>query len=618
MKFKNLHITGFWLKNLCFGGLFAVVFTSTSTQIYSQQKPGAIPAKPAIVPKQQPKSEKSKVAVQPPTTARPTSKPPAKAESPSAANKTASQQTTAPKKAKQQEQKTTVWVDRDTSLQFIKRIKGRISPKSVVHSGNGLFFAQNMMYNHTITVYNRNYELVKTIADAVQLADYGYENTEGTYRGAPVEVAFSHNGQYAWVSNYDMSGKGFEEELSDDCPMRKDYQNSFVYKINTETYKIEQVVGVGSVPKYVAVTPDNRYVLVTNWCSGDLSIIDIKLGEEIQRITLGSHPRGIVVDPDTQLAYIAIMGGSKIAVVNLNNFSLDWIPNVGITPRHICLSPDRKYLYVTLNNKQSVAKIDIKTRKVVAETYSGRAPRSMTISDDGQYLYVVNYNSNSISKIQTNDLSVVQKIKTDMHPIGITFDPQQNQIWVACYSGSIMVFKDRDLWYKGKPAPPQPTANDITATATTIAATSPDALQPPEVTLPIVQKKENTKLSTAATEQASKKLNKNVKTDGTKKSFFSNATATTQHKKITKPQVVRHKQTRYCVIGGSFDEQTKHKITAVTALLQSLGFEPELLTDGVLQKYRLCIGCFNSEKDAEHLLNQARATTISDAWILKQ
>ena len=28
------------------------------------------------------------------------------------------------------------------------------------------------------------------------------------------------------------------------------------------------------VPKYVAVTPDNRYVLVTNWCSFDLSVID--------------------------------------------------------------------------------------------------------------------------------------------------------------------------------------------------------------------------------------------------------------------------------------------------------------------------------------------------------
>ena len=34
-------------------------------------------------------------------------------------------------------------------------IRGSISPKSVVATQTGLFFAQNMMYRHTMTVYNR-------------------------------------------------------------------------------------------------------------------------------------------------------------------------------------------------------------------------------------------------------------------------------------------------------------------------------------------------------------------------------------------------------------------------------------------------------------------------------
>jgi hypothetical protein len=54
-------------------------------------------------------------------------------------------------------------------------ISGDISPKSVVASDDGLFFAQNMMYRHTITVYDRNFELVKTIGDQVRLEEFGLD-----------------------------------------------------------------------------------------------------------------------------------------------------------------------------------------------------------------------------------------------------------------------------------------------------------------------------------------------------------------------------------------------------------------------------------------------------------
>ena len=71
-----------------------------------------------------------------------------------------------------------------------KTIREGLSPKSVVYSGNGLFFAQNMMYRHTVTVYNRDFELVKTIKDQITPHDYGIEQYgESKYRGAPVEVA---------------------------------------------------------------------------------------------------------------------------------------------------------------------------------------------------------------------------------------------------------------------------------------------------------------------------------------------------------------------------------------------------------------------------------------------
>ncbi len=64
-----------------------------------------------------------------------------------------------------------------------------------------------------------------------------------------------------------------------------------MYRVNTQSYAIEKAVPVGAVPKYVAVTPDGRRVLVTNWCSADLSVIDTATSTEVARIPLrGEHP----------------------------------------------------------------------------------------------------------------------------------------------------------------------------------------------------------------------------------------------------------------------------------------------------------------------------------------
>ncbi|MDH4129019.1 MAG: YncE family protein [Spirochaetota bacterium] len=329
------------------------------------------------------------------------------------------------------------------NITLTKVIRGNIAPKSVVHSGNGLFFAQNMMYKHNITVYNRDCKLVKIINDTVSLNRYGIKEYRGKiYKGSPVEAAFSHDGKFAWVSNYRMYGKSFYKPGCDRCNSTRQFDKSFIYKINTETLEIENVISVGSVPKYLAVTPNNKYVLVSNWSSGDLSIIDTKKSKEIKKIYLGRYPRGIAISKDSSKAYIALMGSKKIAVVNLDKFTLDLVIRVGLNPRHLCIDQLARYLYVSLNGEGCVVKIDLKTNKITARIYTGLAPRSMVISKSGDYIYVVNYRSNTLSKVKVSNMKIVENKTTYSKPIGISLDETDNKIWVACYSGYIMVLGD--------------------------------------------------------------------------------------------------------------------------------------------------------------------------------
>lgn len=330
----------------------------------------------------------------------------------------------------------------EAGMELVKTITGKLSPKSVVHSGKGLFFAQNMMYSHTITVYDRQFNLVKTIPDTVKLADSGYTQFSGTQQGAPVEAAFSSDGTTAWVSNYQMYGAGFSSNADDDCSPEQNHDASYLYRIGTKSLAIERAVQVGAVPKYVATTPNNRYVLASNWCSWDVSIIDPQQNKEIRRVQLGPYPRGIAVDERSQTAYVAVMGSYDVAAINLTDFSVNWLKDVGQAPRHLNLDPAGQFLYATLNGEGQIAKIDLTTKRVVSKVATGSAPRSMAISGDGQFLYVVNYDSDTVSKVRTSDMQVVQSISVNSAPIGITYDNDTHQVWVANYSGSIQVFQD--------------------------------------------------------------------------------------------------------------------------------------------------------------------------------
>jgi len=269
----------------------------------------------------------------------------------------------------------------------------------------------------------------------------GQKGYTGLHRGAPVEGAFSPDGAHLYVTNYAMYGKGFNREGTDKCSPADKYDRSFVYRIDTSIWEIDAAYRVGVVPKVVEVTPDNNYVLVTNWCSYDLSIISIASQKVVKTIKIGAYPRGIAISNDSQFAYVVQMGGAVIHKINLNTFERELL-NIGSNPRAVVLSPDNSMLYATLNSSGRVVAMDLTTNKVVRSVRTGNTSRSLDISADGTALYVVNYTSDTVSKVRSSDFKVMQKIKVCDEPIGITYEPLYKRVWVACYGGAIKVFTD--------------------------------------------------------------------------------------------------------------------------------------------------------------------------------
>jgi len=330
----------------------------------------------------------------------------------------------------------------DTKMKLATTITGDIAPKSVRASSNGLVSAHNMMYRHSVTVYDgRTLTLTSTIPDRVDLKTLGFKGYSGTHRGAPVEGAFSPDNAYLYVTNYAMYGAGFSREGTDICKPADRYDRSFLYRISTSTWQIDAAYRVGVVPKVVDVSPDNKYVLVSNWCSYDLSVISLEEQKVVKTIPIGAYPRGITISKDSKFAYVAQMGGSVVHKITLGTWERETL-NVGSNPRAIVLSPDNQILYVSLNAAGRVVAYDLNQGKITRSVKTGNAARSLDISEDGSALYVVNYKSNTLVKLNSSDFSILQRVRPCNEPIGVTYEPLNKRVWVACYGGAIKVFND--------------------------------------------------------------------------------------------------------------------------------------------------------------------------------
>ena len=359
------------------------------------------------------------------------------------------------------------WPSDHTALQPVTTIGGQLAPKSVVASGTGLYFAQNMMYRHTISVFDSDKQLLATVPDTVDLSRFGYDVPVGDYQGAPVEAAFTSDGSHAYVSNYRMYGPGYDPNAGSDSCDKDRGQPSFVYRVDTRALEIDRLYPVGHVPKFLAVTPNDRLLLVSNWCSFDVSVIDLQTHEVLTEIDVGRHPRGIAVLSDSSLAYVAVMGWNDIAVIDLSEIAANsangsrpepegeggaegeagaasYLRDVGRFPRHLLLSPDDEVLYVALSGDDAVVALDAGTGQELRRAHTGAVPRSMDLSDDGTALYVVNYDSDTMTKLRTSDFSELQRFDTTDRPIGITYDSFNGEVWVSTYSGMIHVYAETE------------------------------------------------------------------------------------------------------------------------------------------------------------------------------
>jgi DNA-binding beta-propeller fold protein YncE len=285
--------------------------------------------------------------------------------------------------------------------------------------------------------------------------DYVKDKPIPSLQEKPVEACFSHNDKILWVSLHNAEGIVpiridsiyANKKMYGDLPVKK---VTVVYPgtTNKDSFDVP-LIRTGKTPKIISKTADSKYLLVSNWHSYTVSILELNkdqypFGKVISTVPVSSIPRGIVVDDKNKRSYVAIMGGASIAVINNDTWKKDTVINVASNPRHIVLDTSG-HLFVSYNKLAKVACIDAATGNTLFTASTHRQPRTIILSKNYKFLFVTCYSGDTVDvfKINDSDFTKIASLPCKGHPVGVDVfeNDEVLEAWVCSYSnGSISVF----------------------------------------------------------------------------------------------------------------------------------------------------------------------------------
>lgn len=299
--------------------------------------------------------------------------------------------------------------------------------------------------------------------------DYVFKNKKPwIFSGKPVESVLTHEGRYLWITYYrrDFDSNGIEP--------------SAMAIVDTLTNQIVRVMGTGSISKYIASSPDGKWLAVSNWGDNTIGLYDIssndpRLFHEQQLLIVGQRlalkgfkgdrdkdcgycVRGLEFSRDGQYLLATRMKGGGIAVFDLKSLQnkppqpavyRGTIFGMQPGPRDIHLSPDGQDLFIGCNASGTIVKVKAQalidlikgrnnadleiTEKDLSfqKRFVGLGVRSFKVSPDGKYLFVAVNNSSEVVVLDAVDLKILSRLPVDSFPVGLSINPDGTQLWVT-------------------------------------------------------------------------------------------------------------------------------------------------------------------------------------------
>jgi hypothetical protein len=289
--------------------------------------------------------------------------------------------------------------------------------------------------------------------------DYEKDKPIPSYEEKPVEACLSHNDKILWVSLHNAEGivPIRLDSITANLSMKARSTREQPLKRMTvatsglaarDSFQVP-LIKTGKTPKIISRTTDSKYLLVSNWHSYNVSVletnpIEFPYARVIHTIPVSAIPRGIVVDDKTNRSFVAIMGGASLAVINNSVWMKETDMPVASNPRHLVLDTSGR-LFVSYNKLAQIACIDAASGQTLFTAATHAQPRTILLSKNQKFLFVTCYSSDfvDIFRISETGFEKVASLPCKGHPVGVDIFENDDvlEAWVCSYSnGVISVF----------------------------------------------------------------------------------------------------------------------------------------------------------------------------------
>ena len=225
--------------------------------------------------------------------------------------------------------------------------------------------------------------------------------------------------------------------------------------IDAASFKKIGSIPVGQGPHNVQVSPDGKWVWVTNngdpakaaermpaermpksehgamAGAGAVWVIDAATDAVAAKVPVGMHPAHVVVASDGRTAYITNGGDNTVSVVDAAAQRVIGAVPVGASPHGLRITPDGRQVWVANLKDGTVSVIDTESRKQIVQIAAGKGPAQVGFTPDGRFGFVSLSGENKVAVIDPASRKVIRKIAVGTVPIQLHATPDNRLLLVA-------------------------------------------------------------------------------------------------------------------------------------------------------------------------------------------
>ncbi|PPJ42317.1 MULTISPECIES: beta-propeller fold lactonase family protein [unclassified Pseudoxanthomonas] len=183
----------------------------------------------------------------------------------------------------------------------------------------------------------------------------------------------------------------------------------------------------GEAPHEIAVAPDGRLAVVTNYggakSGNTLSVLDLVSGKPTRTIDLGQHsaPHGVRFLADGRRVLVTTEATASLVVVDVASGEVERSIDVGGGTGHmLALAPDGQVAYLTKIQAGTISRIDLATGARI-EKPAGKGAEGVAVRPDGTEVWVTNREDGTLTVHDPRTLAVKRRMSSKGFPIRVAF-----------------------------------------------------------------------------------------------------------------------------------------------------------------------------------------------------